>query len=165
MLRVVTWVFYLNLTKISKVKVMRVIGIDPDANKHGISLFENGALVNLYNLELFGLYELITWELSGNVDLISIENVCGNNSLFRKSANEETQVSIGRRLGMVQQSQTEIERMCAYLEIPIIRNKISSIWKNQAGKKQFQAVTGWKGKSNEDTRSAAYFGWLHAKKI
>ena len=27
-------------------------------------------------------------------------------------------------------------------------------------KKQFEKVTGWTGRSNEDTRSAAYFGWL-----
>ena len=31
-------------------------------------------------------------------------------------------------------------------------------------KARFEKVTGWKGRSNEDTRSAAYFGFLEINK-
>jgi hypothetical protein len=41
-----------------------------------------------------------------------------------------------------------------------VRHKVSKKWKDAAGKKEFERVTGWKGRSNEDTRSAAYFGYL-----
>ena len=41
-------------------------------------------------------------------------------------------------------------------------------WKDKHGKIEFESVTGWTGRSNEDTRSAAYFGMLgvldHGKK-
>ena len=65
-------------------------------------------------------------------------------------------------IGLCKQSQVELERMLSHYGIKIVKHKISKTWKKE--KAQFQAVTGWKGQSNEDTRSAAYFGWLGATK-
>ena len=70
-------------------------------------------------------------------------------------------MSIARRLGMVQQSQSELERMLIRFNIVPTKHKISKMWKKD--KAQFEKVTGWTGRSNEDTRSAAYFGFLGIK--
>jgi len=44
----------------------------------------------------------------------------------------------------------------------MVRHRVSKMWKKD--KKQFELVTKWTGRSNEDTRSAAYFGWLGCNK-
>ena len=142
---------------------MRVIGIDPDSKAHGVAVYENGKLVILRSLELFELYELIVQECGHDVDLVSIENVCGNNAIFRNAKNKTLQGALGRSIGKVQQSQLEVERMLKYLGIDYKLHKISSAWKEGAGKTQFERVTGWTKRSNPDTRSAAYFGFLEAK--
>lgn len=141
-----------------------VIGVDPDSEAHGVAVYEDGKLIELLCIDLMSIYKLICQEYGRDVDLVSIENVCGNNSVFRKVGNGNVQASMGRRLGKVQQSQIELERMLESIDVRYIRCKISKNWKSQAGKELFRHVTGWKGRSNEDTRSAAYFGWLHAKK-
>ena len=143
---------------------MIVIGIDPDSKAHGVAVYEDGKLTQLLCIDLMSIYELICQEYGHDVDLVSIENVCGNNAVFRKAGGVNVQESMGRRLGKVQQSQIELERMLDSINVKYVKSKISKLWKNQAGKKQFEQVTGWKGRSNEDTRSAAYFGWLYAKK-
>jgi hypothetical protein len=145
-----------------------VIGIDPDSKAHGVAIYSKGVLTSLKSWPLMEIMEYIqtmSARLSaGRGIVVSIEDVCANNAMFHKAGSKAAQASIGRRVGMVQQAQTELERMCEWLDVPVVKNKISSNWKNQAGKKQFEKVTGWVGRSNEDTRSAAYFGWLHAKK-
>ena len=96
-----------------------------------------------------------------------IENVCANNAVFMKpkksySGKDLAEVKArSRTLGMVQQSQKELERFINHYGIKIVHHKISKIWKKDKG--QFEKVTGWVGRSNEDTRSAAYFGWLGCK--
>ena len=42
-------------------------------------------------------------------------------------------------------------------------HKISKEWKEGAGIEKFKQVTKWTARSNKDTRSAAWFGWLECK--
>ena len=63
-------------------------------------------------------------------------------------------------MGRCKQMQLEVEKIAEHFDIKIVRYPVSSQWKNSAGKKEFDRLTGWKGRSNEDTRSAAYFGYL-----
>lgn len=139
------------------------IGIDPDSKAHGVAVYIDGKLIALSSMELFSLYECIEqdYQCLGDVE-IHIENVCGNNSVFRQVGNKNVQQSMGRRLGMCQQSQIEVERMAEVIEVKVVKHKISKMWKKD--KAQFEKVTGWGGRSNEDTRSAAYFGWLGTRR-
>jgi len=140
------------------------IGIDPDSNEHGIAVYECGRLIRLVCLPLIGLYEMFDEDVSLIADglfEIHIEDVCANNAVFRTGNNIKVQQSIARRLGMVQQSQVEIERLAAHFGIIVVKHKISKMWKKD--KAQFEKITGWTGRSNEDTRSAAYFGYLGLK--
>ena len=142
-----------------------IIGIDPDSKAHGVAIYRDGELVALKCMPLMEL----AFELRGNnipLDSVEVhmEDVCANNAVFMKpkksySGKDLAEVKArSRTLGMVQQSQIELERVCEYYKIKVVKHKISKMWKKD--KAQFEKVTGWTGRSNEDTRSAAYFGWL-----
>lgn len=138
-----------------------IIGIDPDSKAHGVAVYINGELKVLECMELFSLYDYASANsMKGFSVVVHIEDVCANNAAFQKSGvkNARAATAINRSVGKCQQAQIEVERMCEYLNVMVIKHKISKIWKKD--KAQFEKVTGWNGRSNEDTRSAAYFGWL-----
>lgn len=144
-----------------------IIGIDPDSKAHGVAVYVGGHLNQLYSLTLPAFIGVLDFysDIDNDVE-IHIEDVCANNAIFRKGNGINVQQSIARRLGMVQQSQAEIERFVSgetYGNVKIVKHKISKMWKKD--KTQFEKVTGWTGRSNEDTRSAAYFGFLGLKKV
>ena len=134
-----------------------IIGIDPDSKAHGVAVYVDGRLERLECLTLYWFMDAIDFYHGNDIE-VHIEDVCANNSVFRGGNGVKVQQSMARRLGMCQQSQTELERFIHHRGIKVIKHKISKIWKKD--RKQFEKVTGWKGQSNEDTRSAAYFGWL-----
>ena len=139
-----------------------VIGIDPDSEKHGVSVYLDGKLTGLNCLSLVEIVKMIPlWGAECDVLEFHIEDVCASNAVFRIGDNQKIAGAMGRSIGKVQQSQVELERFLAsYLIFPV-KHKISKMWKKD--KAQFEKITGWAGRSNEDTRSAAYFGWLGCK--
>ena len=141
-----------------------IIGVDPDAKAHGVAEYWDGELVNLRSMPLVFLYDMLQ-NIRPKCDLeVHIEDVCANNAVFMKpkrsySGKDLAEVKArARTLGMCQQSQIEIERICDHLGAKVVKHKISKMWKKD--KAQFEKVTGWSKRSNEDTRSAAYFGWI-----
>jgi len=134
-----------------------ILGIDPDSKAHGVAVYIDGRLDRLECLTLYWFMDAIDFYHGNDIE-IHIEDVCANNAIFRGGNGIKVQQSIARRLGMVQQSQVELERFMHQRGIRVIKHKISKMWKKD--KAQFEKVTGWTGRSNEDTRSAAYFGWL-----
>lgn len=143
-----------------------VIGCDPDSEKHGIATYENGELTRLDSMTLMQLMTYLS-NLNemckfGEWIEFHIEDVCARNAAFAKKGikNQKASTAVSRSVGKCQQAQIEVERMLDHIGIEYTKHKISKSWKDSAGKKQFQKVTGWEGRSNEDTRSAAYFGYL-----
>lgn len=140
-----------------------ILGIDPDSTKNGVSEWQDSTMANLYSLNTMGLHDLIL-EIQGKCAEVEIhiEDVCAQNAAFVKSGvkNAKAGTAINRSIGKCQQAQIEVERLAEYHGIKVVKHKISKMWKCQNGKSQFEKVTGWKGRSNEDNRSAAYFGWL-----
>ncbi len=138
-----------------------IIGIDPDSDKHGVARYFRGELVVLERMNLMDMIPLIEFTKRCEYEIeFHLEDVCANNAIFSKPgvANQKANLAVARGIGKCQQSQVELERFLNYYNIKIVKHKISKMWKKD--KKQFEMVTGWKGRSNEDTRSAAYFGWL-----
>ncbi|MCH9645320.1 MAG: hypothetical protein K0U08_01540 [Proteobacteria bacterium] len=142
------------------------IGIDPDSKAHGVAIYHDKKLVALECLTLMQIHELLHKDYLGKNVIFSIENVCATSAAFNardKKSNQAVKLKMAQHIGQCKQSQIELERMLDYLGFKCIYYPISKSWKSQAGKKQFELVTGWKGRSNEDTRSAAYFGFLGLK--
>ena len=141
-----------------------IIGIDPDSKAHGVSIYMDGKLTGLNCLSLVDIVKMIPkWQELDKTVEFHIEDVCANNAVFRAVGNNQKVAgAMGRSIGKVQQSQIELERFLASFLMFPVKHKISKMWKKD--KAQFEKVTGWKGRSNEDTRSAAYFGWLGVTK-
>jgi hypothetical protein len=147
---------------------MIIIGIDPDSDKHGVAIFHSDGLFMLKRLSLMDIHdELIRLNpnrLEPNIE-IHIEDVCGvsySGFHYKQEESQEVKAKKSENVGMCKQAQKEVERLAERRNIKVVKHKISKCWKKD--KKQFELVTGWKGRSNEDTRSAAYFGWLGWKK-
>jgi hypothetical protein len=134
-----------------------IIGIDPDSKAHGVAIYIDGRLSRLECLTLYWLVDALDFYHGNDIE-IHIEDVCANNAVFRIGNNQKVAGAMGRSIGKVQQSQIELERFIHHKMIKVVKHKISKMWKKD--KKQFEKVTDWSGQSNEDTRSAAYFGWL-----
>ena len=141
-----------------------IIGIDPDSKKHGVAYYEDGIL---YDLHMYNNVDIIMQFLDvyqKEAMLFSIEDVCANNFVYARNnkGNKSVTSKIAMSIGRCQQAQTELMRLLDKYEVKYILHKPQKgNWSNN--KKQFEKVTGWQGRSNEDTRSAAYFGWLGIK--
>lgn len=140
-----------------------IIGIDPDSDKHGVAIYVDGELKKLSS---YTIMNFIIWlnhrdmDHGRNVE-IHIEDVCANSAVYRNKGNVNIQQRLARDLGKCQQSQIELERVFKHFDIPVIKHKISKNWKDsKTGKVLLERHTGWTGKSNEDTRSGAWFGYL-----
>lgn len=143
---------------------MIIIGIDPDSSANGVAVYRKGALSELVSLNTFQLNTFIACCLSEDDAEVHIENVCGISAAFTARDKKKplaVKLKMAQHIGMCKQAQIEVERICSAYEVGVVKHKVSSMWKDaDSGKKQFEKVTGWNGRSNEDTRSAAYFGWL-----
>jgi len=143
-----------------------VIGVDPDSRAHGVSVYVDGELDRLECLDLMGVIDLVKfYEVSDwdSVMELHIEDVAAMNAVFRQrlTKNNSINMKMANSIGKCQQSQIELERALTCHRVKVVKHKISKVWKKD--KAQFEKVTGWTGRSNEDTRSAAYFGYLGCK--
>lgn len=139
---------------------MIIIGVDPDSDKSGIAVYMGSKLTRCESMSLVNIYKMMKIQAQAK-PVLHIENVCGQNAAFVKpgTKNAKAATAINRSVGKCQQVQIEIERIAEHFGIPVVRHPISKRWKSQAGKKEFERVTGWTGRSNEDSRSAAWFGY------
>lgn len=142
--------------------VKNIIGIDPDSKAHGVALYVEGKLKFLQCMTLLEIMDMVS--TLSDVE-VHIENVCGMSAVFRQKqgGNAAINMKMSNSVGKCQQSQVELERLFDRLGVNVVKHKISKSWKDRNGKAQFEKVTGWVGHTNEDTRSAAYFGFLGVK--
>jgi hypothetical protein len=151
-----------------------IIGCDPDVDGKGFAIYEDGVLVGLEALSLIQLHRFFEFVEcpSGNTEL-HIEDVVANSSsqfnwvkLPQKDKRKQDAINakISERVGRCKQAQLEVEKIANHFDIKIVKHKVSSKWKEgSAETNQFKKLTGWTGRSNPDTRSAAYFGYLGSR--
>lgn len=144
-----------------------VIGIDPDSEKYGMALYKDGKLTSLLSRNVPGAWlyidELAKRQSEGHLVTAVVENVKGKSCVFRQRSDGKSRAAFGvvaQRLGMCKQSQTVIVDILRHHEIKTI------LMPPQKGnfadnRSLFEKATGWKGRSNKDTRSAAFFGYLY----
>ncbi len=137
-----------------------VIGVDPDSDKHGLAVYKDGELSSLLMLSLPEIVDDINDSILQNAKW-AIEDVNTNKFVYGRNAHSSkaAQSKIAMGVGKCQQAQVELVRMLDHygIDYTLIKPQKGNWAKNKA---QFEKVTGWTGRSNEDTRSAAYFGWL-----
>ena len=144
-----------------------IIGCDPDVDGKGFAIYEDGVLTNLVGMPIMYLYNYFRLVNCKYSDIeLHIEDLNANKSSafsHNKKLSAQVKNKISERVGRCKQMQLEVEKVAEYFGVKIVRHKVSSKWKDAAGKKEFERVTGWAGRSNEDTRSASYFGFLGCK--
>ncbi len=141
---------------------MVIIGIDPDSGANGVAVYQNGKLTELSNMTTIELFGYMNYKVSECE--VHIEDVNGiSSNAFNVKSKDKLPVKLKKaeHVGKCKQAQIEVERVCESLKVKVVKHKVSKMWKDaDSGKKQFELITGWKGQSNPDKRSAAYFGWL-----
>lgn len=152
-----------------------IYGIDPDSDRHGVSVWRRSdygkfLLCELLNVNTIQLYKhLTTFEkqaLSRSELEIHMENPLGVKGVFsqRTGHGKSVDLMIAQKTGMVKQAQRSLMQMADELGVKYVLHKNSGCWKKGAQKTIFERVTGWHGRSNEETRSGAYMGWLGTNK-
>ncbi len=140
-----------------------VIGVDPDSDKHGVAIYVDANLCDLAGLSRVDLIKrAISYRDKGCDVLFSIEDVMANQSTWRArgAVSKAVAAKMGHGIGRLYQALHELIRDLEANGFEFNLHKVSSNWKDAAGKKLFEQATGWNSRSNEDTRSAAWFGWL-----
>lgn len=143
---------------------MITIGIDPDSKAHGVAIYSKGELKSLEQWTLPEIIKYIMQPCMKGQIMFSIEDAKLKKCVYRQhsTAKARAQGEIGRRLGLCQQAQIELERVLESFAVPYVNHPPQKgNWANM--KDMFETVTGWKGRSNKDTRSAAYMGYLGLK--
>lgn len=138
-----------------------IIGIDPDSKNYGVAVYDKCILKQLLNLDLPDFVDFI----KQNDALYVIEDIKANKFIYARNSftNSGIQNKVAQAVGQCKQAQTHCEQFILKYGYPLERVQPDKHnWaKNRA---MFQRVTGWRGQSNEDTRSAAYFGYLFLKR-
>lgn len=136
-----------------------VIGIDPDADAHAAALYVDGVLAELQMLRSYPL-ALMAKEKGA---ICSIEHVSSNRFVYGRNTNKSktVQSNIAMKVGRNQQAQIELCRLLDELDVSyqLVKPQRGNWAKDKA---MFERITGWTGRSNVDTRSASYFGYLLA---
>lgn len=138
-----------------------VIGCDPDSAGFPIARFVDGKLEALEVLTTVQFCDLFR-DSETRPDLFVIEDVQANKAIYARNdiGGRKVAQQIAQRVGMCKQMQTVAVSIADHYGVQVIPVKPTSAnWAND--KARFEAATGWTGRSNKDTRSGAYFGWLH----
>lgn len=135
-----------------------IIGIDPDLEKSGVAVVANGRIESLHKLELDDLCEFVAERYTDGV-LVVLEDVEINKPVFNRG-NQVRRVreKIAQNVGNVKATARHIDRMLTKRGVKIIKvAPLKGAVKRQAKKNSayFNKLTGWTGRSNEDTRDAA----------
>ena len=144
-----------------------IIGIDPDAKKYGVAVYQKGKLTTLSGLDTVQMVDYIRNINVGDYDpVFAIENVKVNSFIYGRNQKNSQAINgrVAQNVGMCKHAQTVAEQFIEDSGYEIIRIKPQG--GNWAKRRQhFEVVTGWNKQSNEDTRSAAYFGYMAYQQI
>jgi len=142
----------------------KVLGIDPKNKGMPTAVYGDGVLCDLKIWSLGDFFEMVRANWS-RPDLIVIEDVQANKAIYTRNdvGGRKVAQQIAQRVGMNKQMQTVVMDIAEHYGVPVIAVKPTAAnWADD--KARFEAATGWTKQSNRDTRSAAYFGWLHRHK-
>ncbi len=139
---------------------MITVGIDPDLVKSGVGVVENGRLVDLYSPNLFDLMNMaLEWkELGAHFVIEDVESMRPTFPRALKGGSREAQIAkISQNVGQVKAIarvlRAYMDRIGADYTMCKPLGGTAKAAKRDA--ELFNKLTGWTGRSNEDTRDAA----------
>jgi hypothetical protein len=109
------------------------IGIDPDVDKNGIAIIENGKLRTM-SLELIPFYEWLKL-VAENIEIVNIEASWLLSHNWTSNGNIAASLKIANHTGANHQIGKEIVKVLELLEIPYkLTRPLKKIWKGTNGK-------------------------------
>ncbi|QDP59271.1 MAG: hypothetical protein Tp136SUR676911_10 [Prokaryotic dsDNA virus sp.] len=144
------------------IKSAGIIGIDPDMKKSGVATVNfDGGIVDIKSMSVTELTKFIS---DNESCFFAIEDVNKHGAIYQhnRKGGRGVQSRIAQNVGMVKAAGSMI---CEIIEDATGRPPIMAplgIGKQvKRNGKLFNQLTGWQGKSNEDTRDAACIGrWV-----
>lgn len=139
------------------------IGIDPDVTASGVCVWnsETRTIDRLESLRFPKLIELFC-AFAGAMPAGSAQVVVDagwlNRSNFhaRRDQSHRVSANIGERTGANHETGKKIVEMAEYFGLPCELHRPTTAKVKAA---QFKAITGWKGRTNQDMRDAALLVW------
>lgn len=144
-----------------------IIGCDPDSNKSGWAVYKDGKLICVTCKTLIEVFEYFNGAPKCEIEL-HIENVNGISAAFNardRKSSLEVKLKVAQHIGMCKQAQLDIEQIAKHFGVKVFHHPVSKMWKDSKTGRAALADLGWAGQSNEDSRSAAYFGYLGCKTL
>lgn len=153
------------------------IGVDPDSKKSGFAVYTDGTLTSLHNLTIDEVESFLEG-FDKESTVIHIEDVTKRTSAFtalaivgiklpaRPTAKVHINKSqllralkIAQDVGRNKASEENVLTIIQKLGMNYKLHEPSKKWKEGTEAKEFKLVTKWEGRSNPETRSAAWFGY------
>lgn len=135
--------------------MIKIIGIDPDMRKCGVCAMADGEIDVIMSDDTAALLDAIRYAISDDT-WFALENVNAIKTIYAKNrkGGQAVQSRIAQNVGMVKAAATIIQD---YIEhhggkVILIPPGIGKQTKNNA--KLFAELTGYTGRTNEDTRDA-----------
>lgn len=136
--------------------MIKIIGIDPDMSKCGVCATVDGEIKSLISAETCKLIEDIEVYANDENVVFALENVNAIKTIYAKNrkGGQAVQSRIAQNVGMVKAAATIIQD---YIEhhggkVILVPPGIGKQTKNNG--KLFAELTGYTGRTNEDTRDA-----------
>lgn len=143
------------------------VAIDPGTDASGVAVYRGTELVELHSLSLPALVEFV----ADVGDVFVVEDVEANKFMYGRhhQRNGAAQSKVAQNVGMVKATGRQILLFLRHMDKTIVTlPPTGGNWgtlKTELGKQQLATRTGWTEKSNKDTRSAAFFGWLYTQRL
>ncbi|EKT4486714.1 hypothetical protein JGK44_001114 [Shewanella algae] len=137
---------------------MLVVGIDPDLEASGLAIVNRNKIAELKKMPFVELIEFITALAAHNDVVVKLEDVNLWKSVKKRpGTNDLVMRKISQNVGQVKATATHIKDLLNSKGINVIlvkplRGPVKQAKTNSA---YFNKLTGWNGRSNEDTRDAA----------
>jgi hypothetical protein len=129
------------------------IGIDPDTSKNGVGFwYKESKKLELENLTFFELFDALKQlKIRYNITVIIDAGWLNKSNFHVVGTNKNVNGKIGERVGANHETGKKIAEMCDYLGVEYQLNRPT---KSKVNKEVFDKITGYKGRTNQETRDA-----------
>lgn len=135
-----------------------IAAIDPDTDKSGLAIVDDGILKALDALEFYDLVD----RLAGLSEvLVVLEDIDNSRPTYPRGTSQSVKNAISRKVGRAQHAAKMIRKAMDRAGVEYVLVTPLSLPEKRRAKgdgKFFNDLTGWVGRTNEDKRDAAMLG-------
>jgi hypothetical protein len=129
------------------------IGVDPDVAKNGVGFwYKESKKLELENLTFFELFDALKQlKIRYKITVVIDAGWLNKSNFHVVGTNKNVNGKIGERVGANHETGKKIAEMCDYLGVEYQLHRPT---KSKVNKEVFEKITGYKGRTNQETRDA-----------